>query len=35
MLATARTILEHSRAKEAEDKLMPISDLLALIPGGK
>jgi phosphoenolpyruvate phosphomutase len=35
MLATAKTILEHSRAKEAEDKLMPISDLLALIPGGK
>lgn len=35
MLETARTILEHSRAKEAEDKLMPISDLLSLIPGGK
>jgi phosphoenolpyruvate phosphomutase len=34
MLGTAKTILKHSRAKEAEDQLMPISELLSLIPGG-
>jgi len=32
MLTTAESILQHSRAKEAEDRLMPISELLKLIP---
>ncbi|MBN8675344.1 MAG: phosphoenolpyruvate mutase [Chitinophagales bacterium] len=32
MLTTAKSILQHNRAKEAEDRLMPISELLKLIP---
>lgn len=32
MLTTAQSILKFSRAKEAEDRLMPISELLKLIP---
>lgn len=32
MLATAQSILENGRSKEAEAKLMPISELLKLIP---
>lgn len=32
MLTTAKSILQHSRAKEVEERLMPISELLKLIP---
>ena len=32
MQETARTILEHHRAKEADDKCMPIKDIITLIP---
>lgn len=32
MMETATSILEHHRVKEAEDKLLPISDILTLIP---
>ena len=35
MVKTAASILEHSRAAEAEADLMPISEVLELIPGGK
>lgn len=35
MTEVAKSILKHSRAKESEDKCMPISDILNLIPGGK
>ena len=35
MVETAKTILEHSRAKEVEDHLMSIDEILTLIPGGK
>lgn len=35
MVKTATSILEHSRAAEAEESLMPISEVLELIPGGK
>ena len=34
MLKTARSILEHGRAFESEAALMPVSDILTLIPGG-
>lgn len=32
MQETARTILEHHRAKEADDRCMPIKDIITLIP---
>jgi phosphoenolpyruvate phosphomutase len=35
MLAVAKTILEHERAKEADELCMPIKDILELIPGTK
>ncbi|MDR3139269.1 MAG: phosphoenolpyruvate mutase [Treponema sp.] len=35
MLAAAKTILEHERAKEADELCMPIKDILELIPGAK
>jgi len=35
MVATAESILEHGRAKEAEDALLPISSALELIPGNR
>jgi phosphoenolpyruvate phosphomutase len=35
MLAAAKTILEHERAKEADELCMPIKDILELIPGTK
>jgi phosphoenolpyruvate phosphomutase / 2-hydroxyethylphosphonate cytidylyltransferase len=34
MLATAETILANERALEASDRLMPIKEILTLIPGG-
>ena len=34
MLNTARSILQHGRSFEVRDKLMPIKDILTLIPGG-
>ncbi|MEO7922193.1 MAG: phosphoenolpyruvate mutase [Chitinophagaceae bacterium] len=33
MLSTARSILEHNRSKEAEKNLLPVDELLKLIPG--
>ena len=35
MVATAESILEHGRAKEAEDALLPIRSALELIPGNR
>lgn len=35
MLNTARSILKNERAYECGDKLMPINEILNLIPGGK
>lgn len=35
MVATASSILEHGRAKEAEESLLPISNALELIPGNR
>lgn len=35
MLDTAKTILTHKRSYEASKNLMPIKDILTLIPGGK
>jgi phosphoenolpyruvate phosphomutase / 2-hydroxyethylphosphonate cytidylyltransferase len=35
MVATARSILEHGRSSEADDRLMSIKEILELIPGGK
>jgi len=35
MLKTAKIILEHSRSSEADDQMMPIKEILELIPGGK
>jgi hypothetical protein len=32
MVETATSILQHGRAKEAENKLLPIDALLKLIP---
>jgi phosphoenolpyruvate phosphomutase len=32
MLQTAESILHHHRSQEAEEKLMPVSELLKLIP---
>lgn len=34
MVATAESILRHGRSLEADDHLMPIQDILRLIPGG-
>jgi len=34
MTRTARSILEHRRALEADDECMPIKEILTLIPGG-
>jgi len=33
MVATARAILEHHRSLEADDQMMPIREILDLIPG--
>jgi len=33
MLDTARSILEHNRSEESEKKLLPVGDLIKLIPG--
>jgi phosphoenolpyruvate phosphomutase len=35
MVNTAKTILEHRRSIEADHKMMPIMEILELIPGGK
>lgn len=35
MVKTARSILEHGRAYECNEQLMPIKDILTLIPGGR
>lgn len=35
MVRTATSILEHGRASEAEEMLMPIGEVIELIPGGK
>jgi phosphoenolpyruvate mutase len=35
MVSTATSILEHGRAKEAEDALLPISSALEIIPGNR
>ena len=35
MVETAETILRNGRAKEADAKLMPIKQIIELIPGGK
>ena len=35
MLKTAESILEHGRAYEADKGLMPIREILNLIPGGR
>lgn len=35
MVRTARTILEHGRSCEADSNMMPIKEILELIPGGK
>lgn len=35
MAKTAKTILEHDRALEANEYCMPIKEILTLIPGGK
>jgi phosphoenolpyruvate phosphomutase len=33
MVETARSILTHRRSAEADDQLMPIAEVLDLIPG--
>lgn len=35
MVETAKQILKHGRSKECEERLMPISEILTLIPGGQ
>jgi phosphoenolpyruvate phosphomutase / 2-hydroxyethylphosphonate cytidylyltransferase len=35
MLQTAQSILAHGRAAETNDRLMPIKQIIELIPGGK
>lgn len=35
MMATARSILTHHRSKECDDHMLPIKDILELIPGTK
>ena len=34
MQATAQSILEHGRSLESDDELLPIGEVLRLIPGG-
>lgn len=34
MVATAESILEHGRSLESDEAMMPIKDILRLIPGG-
>lgn len=34
MVGAARSILEHGRSHECEEALMPVDDLLKLVPGG-
>ncbi len=33
MVTTAKSILKHQRSREADDQMMPIADILGLIPG--
>lgn len=35
MLETARSILENQRSLESDERMMPIKEILELIPGGK
>ena len=35
MIETARSILENERSYEADMNMMPIKEILNLIPGGK
>lgn len=35
MVETARSILRHGRSSEADSRMMPIREILELIPGGK
>lgn len=35
MVSTAKSILAHGRSAEADDQMMPIAEILELIPGGK
>lgn len=35
MLNTAKSILQHQRSAEVDDTMMPIKEILELIPGGK
>jgi phosphoenolpyruvate phosphomutase len=35
MLSTAKSILQHGRASEANENMMSIREILELIPGGK
>jgi phosphoenolpyruvate phosphomutase len=35
MVKTAISILENDRSKEADDNMMPIKEVLELIPGTK
>jgi phosphoenolpyruvate phosphomutase len=35
MVATAKSILQHHRSSEADSQMMPIREVLELIPGGK
>lgn len=35
MVETAKSILHHGRSSEADSRLMPIKEILELIPGGK
>ena len=34
MAATARSILEHGRSHESDGEMLPIGEVLRLIPGG-
>jgi phosphoenolpyruvate phosphomutase len=34
MVETARSILQHQRAAEADRQLMPVKEIIELIPGG-
>ena len=34
MIRTAESILKHGRSREADAELMPIKEILHLIPGG-
>jgi len=35
MIKTAKEILENGRSYESDSSMMPISEILILIPGGK